>query len=175
MSPLGDIFEGEQMDCYVEMGACYLKPTAGKTRRDPISSLYKSSHLGTRRTMVTYCWQMLSPTPKRLKSIVAIEKQHFQAGNFWIFIPERLSTRTKSCFGKLGEFGLNKIRSPGDLRRRGFWFYWDLSYQLLFTWTKESVSSQNGKIFIKLLPISTEKSNENRVGVARTDNVGYMQ
>ena len=31
----------------------------------------------------------------------------------------------------------------------------------------ESFSSQNGKIFIKLLPIATEKSNVEGVGVAR--------
>ena len=39
----------------------------------------------------------------------------------------------------------------------------------------ESVSSQNGKIFLKLLKIATEKSNVERVGVARPDNVDYMQ
>ena len=89
-----------------------------------------------------------------------------------------LSTKTKSCIGKVYEFGLNKIRSPDNFRCRGFWFYWDLSYQMPITWKMESVLSQNGKMFIKFFPISNRKLNfVEGVGVTLSCpyHIGYVQ
>ena len=132
-----------------------------ETPRETWSSLTRCLPLTNQRTTKQGQWSPIVsrclPLPLRGLKRSCNRKKYFSVDNIWIFISDSLFTRNKSCFGKLGKFGINNDRSPGYIRSREPCHYWYLSYQMLITCNMESFLCHNGKIFIKVLSIPTEK------------------
>ena len=143
-----------------------------ETQRATWSSLRRCLPLTNQRTTKQGQWSPIVsrclPLPLRGLKRSCNRKKYFSVDNIWIFISDSLFTRNKSCFGKLGKFGINNDRSPGYIRSREPCHYWYLSYQMLITCNMESVSSHNEEIFIKLFAILQAKHSLLRGGVTKT-------
>ena len=116
-----------------------------------------------------------SPKHDSYTSLIA-RKNVFWSQKFMNIHSREAFSENKSRFGKVGKFGINNDRSPGYIRSREPCHYWYLSYQMLITWNMESVSSHNGKIFIKIFPsLQAKNSLCKGGGLPRLDYIGYVQ